>query len=445
MEEIIKELEGHYNRISAEEIYEIYQLASEYFKKMDLLESRIQSNEFRDLKENNRNQTLAGLLAGKNGKESMPSLEELISITKFDEEHYLKYEKEVREKNPERTQILFYLHSFLNMFHNGHNSIFLEFAELKRMFNYLHISAHKQVRAFVEIIQNNGLLGEGKTEMYLPDYEALANYPYEHISAKEVSDIILNEKLEEFLKDENPDNLLGQRELLKCIEQTRENYTAPFLASLELDRLFATKAYDLTEEDYQTVREKMEFLSFGDIADRVIRQMRGYAKTFSNQMKNDKKVEIKVEITVPKKQTSLNQTLREIGTYYDIDDKKIKETLSMDKIIYVLSLMYSISMEKDSIDAFLRSAMREFKNMHPYAIYNQAYDKFAFLGKNDAEIREHLEMIEYILSDTSIFICDEEEYVETKALIEEELNEIMRLSKGNFAYEEESAKKLCKE
>ena len=57
MEEIIKELEGHYNRISAEEIYEIYQLASEYFKKMNLLESRIQSNEFRDLKENNITKT----------------------------------------------------------------------------------------------------------------------------------------------------------------------------------------------------------------------------------------------------------------------------------------------------------------------------------------------------------------------------------------------------
>ena len=150
-------------------------------------------------------------------------------------------------------------------------------------------------------------------------------------------------------------------------------------------------------------------------------------------------------MSIPLKQKNVNQTLREISKYYDVDSKTLKETLSMNQIIYVLSLMYSINMEKDSVDAFLRSAMREFKNMHPYAIYNQAYDKFAFLGENDTEIREHLEMIEYILSDTSIFICDDEEYVETKALIEEELNEIMRLSNGNFAYEEESAKKLCKE
>lgn len=443
MEELIKELESHYDRICAEEIFEIYQKADEYYHKINLVESCVQSSKFKDLKSKHMDKTVTKLLAGK--KTNMPSFEELTKITKFDQEHYYQYEKEVREQNPERTEILFDLQSFLKFFKSGEEYIFVEFDVLKKIFNYLHISAYKQVRAFVEIIETNGFLGIGKTELFLPDYDALINHEYQHLTTEEVRDILSNEKLEEFLLDENSQNPLGQIELLECLKDAREDYTDVFLASLELDRLFSTKAYDLTEDDYKKVQEKMDFLSFGDIAGRVIRQMKTYANTYAKEKKANKESKIAEKSTTPKKETNLNQTIREINRYFELDTKILKEFLSLDQIIYVLSLMYSINITEDTIESFLRSAMRELKGLHPYALYNQAYDKFIYLGQENPDVQEHLDMIEYILSENSIFICPKEKYIETKRLIEEEMNEIIRLTNGNYTYEMDSAKKLCKE
>ncbi|MDE6292922.1 MAG: hypothetical protein K2L98_04495, partial [Bacilli bacterium] len=76
-----------------------------------------------------------------------------------------------------------------------------------------------------------------------------------------------------------------------------------------------------------------------------------------------------------------------------------------------------------------------FKSLHPFAIYNQGYDKFAYLGECNPEVKEHLDMIEYILSEVNIFMCDNESYKSTKKLVEEEINELMRIINGNYTYE----------
>ncbi len=381
---------------------------------------------------------------------------------------YDKCEKEVQEENPERTDMIFSLEAFLDFLDLEKADVFLEFDQLAKIFKYIKFDTNYQMRLLFRILKNNSEIdGSLDTNVFVPDVHQLLDFDYDHITRDEIIEILRNNQLEDYFKDTRPENMDARSELLKRFNETKKDYTQYKNACCHLYRIFSSKTSDLDENAYQEIFIYMNMISFRHLANRIIKFLKKnnkLDKTLYEILENigninssdmpvekksdDKKVETKEkkdEITVPKKQTSLNQTLREIGTYYDIDDKKIKETLSMDKIIYVLSLMYSINMEKDSIDAFLRSAMREFKNMHPYAMYNQAYDKFAFLGKNDAEIREHLEMIEYILSDTSIFMCDEEEYTETKRLVEEELSEIMRLSKGNFAYEEESAKKLCKE
>ncbi len=381
---------------------------------------------------------------------------------------YDKCEKEVQEENPERTDMIFSLEAFLDFLDLEKADVFLEFDQLAKIFKYIKFATNYQMILLFNILKNNSEIdGSLDTNVFVPDVHQLLDFDYDHITRDEIIEILRNNQLEDYFKDTNPENMYARAELLKRFNETKKDYTQYKNACCHLYRIFSSKISDLDENAYQEIFIYMNMISLRHLANRIIKFLKKnnkLDKTLYEILENigninssdmsvekkseDKKVETKEkkdEITVPKKQTSLNQTLREIGTYYDVDDKQIKDTLSMDQIIYILSLMYSINMEKDSIDAFLRSAMREFKNMQPYAIYNQAYDKFAFLGEEDAEIKEHLEMIEYILSDTSIFMCDDEEYIETKKLIEEELREIMRLSNGNFAYEKESAKKLCKE
>ena len=197
----------------------------------------------------------------------------------------------------------------------------------------------------------------------------------------------------------------------------------------------------------------MEKLGFGSLYDIVIKQMKKDQKAYEREQKqkNSKKEKVSSqdnnniqESETPKKQTSINQTIREINKYFDLDTLELKEALSLDQIIYILSLMYLGNVEDDKVETFLRKSAREFKQFHPYAIYHQGYDKFSYLGGDNPEIKEHLDMIEYILSDASIFICDDEAYKSIKELAEEELKEIMFIINGNYTFEIEEAKQLLK-
>ena len=360
----------------------------------------------------------------------------------------------IKANNKERTYDISCLKNLLNFLTLRLTSVFSEFAKLKTLLDNLGISAQIQLEIFIEIIEANyRCFSQKEFYVFKPDYEEMLKHRFRHLSKEQITDIVKNNRIEKFLNEDNPQAEKAQDELREymqanCVDVTDLQNNCILLVQ-------TIRKNPRTEEDNAVIAECMKNLYFPDLTHRLIKYLNHEEEKKMSSLLESRKREMKKDnisrtnkesenVPMPKKQTSLNQTLREIGTYYAIDDKKLKETLSMDKIIYVLSLMYSINMEKDSIDAFLRSAMREFKNMHPYAIYNQAYDKFAFLGENDAEIKEHLEMIEYILSDTSMFICDEEEYIETKRLVEEELSEIMQAINGNFTYEIEEAKKLLK-
>ncbi len=438
MEEIIKELENRLGDLEYAEQADMYYLAI----------SKVTEKQRNTLSHPSKSQV----------RESISNHNEFLkSVNKENDEFYKLCLNEVQENNPERTEIIRTLEAFIIMLKEEDLPPFVEFQQMRKIFKYIGLNTNSQLTLFGTIVKNNASMNRGDDcHVYLPDTEALLNHNYKHITVDEVFQLLKNGRMEEFLADENPANPLGQKEVMECFRVTLIDHTACQKACLKIDEILNKEAEDTTDDDYQILIDNMEYLSFGDLAYRIIRKIEKYKNSINIRVnsndtetkKDDQALDgitIKDEVSIPLKQKNVNQTLREISKCYDVDSKTLKEMLSMDRIIYVLSLMYSINMEKDSIDAFLRSAMREFKNMHPYAIYNQAYDKFAFLGENDAEIKEHLEMIEYILSDTSIFMCDEEEYIETKRLVEEELREIMRLSNGNFAYEKESAKKLCKE
>ena len=367
---------------------------------------------------------------------------------------YCKIEDEIREQNPERTKVLFSIKNLLEYYASGMNTIFTSFKELKNALDYTHISSKQQLSIFVMLTENNGVLGNHKyRNAFFPGYNAITDREYKHTTSKEVTDLILSSKLIDYLVEENPENPEVQREIYEAVKDKVGEELDTYLVSYRMHCLFATKVYDLNEDSFASIRENMETLGFSSLSDLVIKQMKKNQRSYQREQeqKNSKKEKVSYQDNNPIqeqetsiKQTSLNQTRREINKYFDLDTGKLKEELSLDQIIYVLSLMYSIDIESDKIEVFLRCAMREFKNFHPYVIYHQGYDKFAFLADENPDVQEHLDMIEYILSDTNIFICSDDEYTSTKELVEEEINEIIRLTSGNYAYETKEAKNLLK-
>lgn len=375
----------------------------------------------------------------------------LKTVNKENDEFYKLCEREVQANNPERTEIISTLECFIRMLKEENLPAFVEFKQMRKILKYIGLNPNSQLTIFGIIVKNNAMMNTGDNcHVYLPDTEAILNHHYEHITTEEVFNLLNDGSIEEFLRDENPQNPLGQKEVLDCLSATLIDRTDCQKACLKIDEVLSKEAEDTTEEDFQILIENMEYLSFGDLAYRIIKKINRYKNSLNKGAPSDEEPENKEsehkerEIPVPLKQKNINQTLREINKYYNIDTKELKDLLSMNQIIYILSLMYSISMESSIIESFLRSTMREFKTLHPYALYNQACDKFVYLGQENPDIQEHLDMIEYILSETNIFICTQEKYIETKSLIEDEINAIMQIINGNYSYEIESAKNLMK-
>lgn len=397
-----------------------------------------------------------------------------IEFLKWMNEHkqgiYNQCEKEVKEQNPERTDIIYTMEAFMEFLNLEETDVFLEFDQLTNIFKYINFDVNYQLRMLSNIVKNNIELDEfPDANTFVPDIPGLLEYKYEHITRDEVIELLRTSQLEEYLKSDDPDSREAREELLNRFNETKHDYTDRQTACRNLHKVFSKPICSLTEEDYHSIIVDMNTIFFGHLANRLIKFLKKnntISQNFYEYMESEKEIssvkkplektkvsgcsnnkekkKVKPELEMPKKQTSLNQTLREINKYFELDTRKLKEFLSLDQIIYVLSLMYSINLDNSIIDSFLRSAMREFKNLHPYALYNQAYDKFIYLGQENPEIQEHLDMIEYILSEASIFICTKEKYMETKRLIEAEINEIVRLTNGDYSYEIENAKNLIK-
>ena len=379
-------------------------------------------------------------------------------------DYYEKIASKVKEKHPERTDILMTLEPFMDFLNLEETDVFLEFDEMARILKFVDLNPTSQMVLFSTIVKNNIELDDyPNANTFIPDVSSLIEYEYEHLTSDEVMDILKNGQLEEYLNDENPKNPEAQKEFLKRFNETKRDCTDRQTTCRHLHAIFSKKISKLTEEDYQEIIMDMNDLFFAHLAYRLVSMLKKNNTSNKNlyelleskrkdveKPKTTKKVKVpetdnakeQQQDKIPKKQTNLNQTIREINKYFDLDTYTIKEELSLDQIIYILSLMYLANVEDSKIEAFLRSAMRIFKDLHPYVTYYQAYDKFAYLSENNPEVKEHLDMIEYILSDASIFICDDETYASTKELVSEELKEIIRLTNGDYSYEIDEAKKL---
>ncbi|MDE5630688.1 MAG: hypothetical protein K2I70_03720, partial [Bacilli bacterium] len=356
--------------------------------------------------------------------------------------------KSVKDNNSERTSTINKLKSFLNFIKLRMPSIYTQFAILKKLLEELGINPSNQLAIFLETIETNySCYSQSEFRVFNPDYEKMLNHRFKNFTKEQITDIVKNNKIESFLRDDNPKAKKAQEELIDFMEKNSIDDTDCQKECVKLVQAIRKKMR--TEEDNEIIKSCMDNLHFSDLTYRLFRYL---------DRKNDEEINIEItvgtiekdknskeEVSIPKKQTNLNQILREINKYYDVDNRELKEFLSLDEIIYILSLMYSIDIQEEVVESFLRSAMREFKSLHPYAIYNQGYDKFVFLSEKNPEVKEHIEMIKYILSEASIFMSSNEKYIETKKLVEEEMKELINLTNGNYRYEIESAKKLYKE
>lgn len=444
MEEIIKELENHLDTLKDKENLEIY----------NLINSEVLNRTFGEIK----NRVIMSEQAGNKDPQNITNSiytslienpEAFLGITETERDQIIaQCEEKVKINNYERSYIIHLLSGFIDYMHLAEPQVFLELDKLAEIFKYINLHINSQIKIFTHIVHINHTLDKNpEEETFVPDVNALVEYNYKYMDPYELRAILSEHRFDAFMDDENYSNKRGQEEVKKRYEETKLDFSSRQQACNNLDVLFSREPEDLTEEDYQAIIDNMNEVFFDSIAHRVVKILK---KQKDKSLETTPLEENTIEEQnpqddnskkVPKiKQRKINQVYYEIGKLYDLENFKVKQTLSLDEIIYILSLMYSINICEDVINKFLSSVMHHYQKGHPFVIYYESLQKFASFSTNP-EIKEHLDMLEYILSDFSIFMCPIEKYIEIKKMVEEEIREINNLIGSDYSYEREQAKK----
>ncbi|MCX4365448.1 MAG: hypothetical protein OSJ70_06725 [Bacilli bacterium] len=399
--------------------------------------------------ENLRNQEHADVCAFINNEVLKDDSEYYRELTEVEREKMIaQCEERVRIDNYDRSYIIHLLSSFIDYLCLEEHQVFLEFDKLAEIFKYINLNTTSQIKVLLNIIRANHKLDVNSDEpTFVPNVNALMEYEYKYMDKDELRTVFSEHRFEAFLDDETYENRRGRDEVEKRYEETKLDFTVRQRASNTLDDILNRDWKELTEEDYQTIIKNMNEIFFNHLAYRLVKLLKKQKKLANDNEENAKKLGVDTRETSSNteskpviKQRKLNQVYYEIGKLYDLENFKTKMPLSLNEIIYLLSLMYSINMESKVIDKFLGSVMHQYFKGNPFVIYYESYDKFVKMSSN-SDIKGHLDMIEYLLSDFAIFMCTSDKYAEIKEMVEEEIKAIGDIIGNDYTYEKTCAKK----
>ncbi|MDE5630032.1 MAG: hypothetical protein K2I70_00380 [Bacilli bacterium] len=445
MEEIIKELEEKLSVLKDQEEEEICTLAfyGTLAKTLNEVDRRIEEA-------SQKGERNAKNISNNIRRDFRMNPDAFIGLTDIERQDlFARCEDRVKECNLERSYTMHILRGVIDYMNLEEPQIFLELDKLADALKYINLQVNSQIKIFSYIIGVNSELSHDLDDStFVPNVNALVDYEYKYMDQTELRTIFSEHRFDAFMEDEEYENKRGKEEVKRRYEETKLDFTARQQACITLDALLSRDYADLTEDDYKSIVECMNELFFGHIAYRVVKILKKNKEIVSNGDTSEKtkdqeetKIEEKVVEKSKIKQRELKSVYHEIGKLYDLENFKAKKTLALYEIIYILSLMYSIHMNEEVIAKFLTSEMHKYQKNNPFVIFYESYDKFASLSDNP-NIKKHLEMLEYILTDFNLFICSNEKYAETKQMVDEEIKAINDLIGNDYTYEKERAKKL---
>lgn len=198
------------------------------------------------------------------------------------------------------------------------------------------------------------------------------------------------------------------------------------------------------ENDLAIVIKALYDLSFSE---NICREIGNYL-LFELEKRNNKKVEKKQYIPayepLPRQTNTLskkeyNLLYRELLTYFDFNNMQPIKYLNLDEIIYCLHILIKLQIRDNVINSFLRIINKHNRSQNPLALYTSLYNKLNTY-QNNLELKNKMTDIASYIKE--MFIASDEEYVEWKELLSEELSSILELCSEDYTYELNEAQKL---
>lgn len=143
-------------------------------------------------------------------------------------------------------------------------------------------------------------------------------------------------------------------------------------------------------------------------------------------------------------QKEYNHLFRIVESYYDIQNQKVIKPLSLDEIIYLVSLMYKLNISETEIIKFIKTINKDGLNAYQseLAHFNAYYEKMISCSDND-DVKNALTSIKEYMQE--MFIPENNnDYLFWKNEIANEMKTVIPILNQDYVYELNEGRKLNK-
>lgn len=340
-------------------------------------------------------------------------------------------------------------------FFESSRELFISFSRLNDFFDYFKFLPEARIQMLDDIIKLNVTrMYQEDTDWFYPDPEQVKNHKF----------VLLKDEMRDQYIEEDGLNFLIQRPTNKRIYKLQIELKFfvidhPLDISHIKDKCIIiesiTSKENISEEELEDLLIAYQNLSMGVLGKKIVRSLRKKKKEID---KSDEKIISSpkqesvintsasssqalpiIEKTIKIKRREINEVLRIVSQYFDLQEMKCKKILTLDEVLYVVYLLKSIDENENTIFDVIRIAEREVRQNNPILFYKNYKAKFLSL-KEKLDLGDIMDDIEFFLGDQELL--NGKERREVLKEIRDLLNILLQRVGNDFTYEIEHCKEL---
>lgn len=336
--------------------------------------------------------------------------------------------------------------------------VFNEFPVLSTYLLQSPLSMEERLQIIFELCKRNYSLC-GKSDILVYDLKKIRDFRFEKMELEDATSLWFdsifpncfssNDKFLTREASKTRDALVNSPQLLMGKNQDIFDNSS-IVNQYYLDKIDSYKA-----QDVEVIVEALKNLGINNVLCQKIRSI--LLKDVNQRLEQEKLVniqnrvssqtEIKKEVfqqVFRTKSVNYEEVYSELKDVVDLRDMRAKCSLSLDQIIYYVSLLLYIKINRADVQMFLKNVEVENNRClhNPISLYLELYDKLKYYEERLC-LFENMKLLEDYFQE--LFIASDEEYEFWKLNFQQEFNHYLKEIPGSFDYEfREATKRLEK-
>lgn len=304
--------------------------------------------------------------------------------------------------------------------------------------NYKAKDRFEIIMAMVQKNIDSGILNDSIEKVLLTEQDLITLHA-EDKKFSEITEIIQSDREELSIKEQQIYD-----DFYKLYMSKRSEFEKNILLHRLIQNHYLNKKKTYNETDIKIVLKALAILEVSQ------ENLVGFEAILINNMPKEK---TKVKAMIPKKKEQElidyrknRMIFKEIKSLYDIDNKKTIRPLTVEEIIYLVSLLQKVKFTEEEVKQIIKHIYKDFgiNYQNPIALFNALSSKMAYYQDNEEMTNAFITIKEFI---NELFIFEqsenpEEDYIFWKNEIEQEMTKVYPFLVHDYEFELTEARKL---